>query len=254
MKRENNRNLLAEAKTSLNRFLNADGDNGFDHDDADYDGADGDYDDADGEDFDNAAGMSVAPRREKSRPYIVIVQNASGASQTVNLLNSASNRTAANFGNVAGITITYGYPNQTYGGFLSTTENMPFNLGKLRCEAQALANIPTSFVFTETQYMGDAQTTSLVPNIALNQFYQLAVEVPCDVLVNSTKLLQFVQLDATILTFKLYPAEVASLGRGLEKKKAVKVLDDPNTTVLPTQTIVIPQKSRGMGKRNYRIS
>jgi len=247
---KSNSALLNQARNTMRKTWNNDA-GAFDNDGRfDEEDNDGGMDDDGG--FEEAAGCAVAAKRENSRPYIIIVQNASGAPQTVTLLNASVNLTAANFGNVAGINITYGYPTQQYGGFLNTTINQPFNLGKLRVEASSTVNIPTAFTFTETQYIGDQNVTSLVPEIYLNQFYQLAIEINCDILVNSTKNLQFVQLDATTLTVKLFASEVISPHRGLEKKKLVKLLDDPNTTTLPTHTVVIDRGHKAGHKHGHR--
>lgn len=245
--------LLDEAKRAMSRWNN---DNAFDNDDA-FDNDGGEESNADGDTwndggYEEAAGSAITKRHEKARPYIIIVQNASGAAQTVNLLNSSVNRTAANFGNVAGINITYGYPNQTYGGFLQTTENMPFNMGVVRVEGANVVDLPNAVTYTETQYQGDANTSSIVLDQALNQYLTYLKVKEVDVLVNATKLMQYVQLDATTLTWKLYPAEVLSASRPLEKKNMVKILDNPNNTVLPQKTVVI-QRGGNTAPRRYGI-
>jgi hypothetical protein len=248
-----NLELLSAAKTAMNRWNN---DNGFDNDDAfENDGGEDFNDDGDTWNdggYEEAAGSAITKRHEKARPYIIIVQNASGGAATINLLNSSVNRTSANFGNVAGVNITYGYPNQTYGGFLQTTENQPFNMGVVRVEGANVVDLPNAVTFTETQYQGDANTSSVVLDQALNQYLTYLKVKEVDVLVNATKLMQYVQLDATTLTWKLYPAEVLSASRPLEKKNMVKILDNPNNTVLPQKTVVI-QRGGKTSPRRYGI-
>jgi hypothetical protein len=251
--KNSNSALLDQARNQVRKAWNNDGGGAFQNDGRFDDNEEEEDDEEEMEHdggFEEAAGCAVHARRENSRPYIIISTTSAvwtGLSP-VTLLNASVNLTTANYGNAPGVIISYGYPGQLYPGFLNTTINQPFNLGKLRVEASATVNIPTAFTFTETQYIGDQNQTSLVPEIYLNQFYQTAIEINCDVLVNSTKNLQYNQLPSTVLIVKLFASEVISAHRGLEKKNLIKMFEDPNTTTLPTQTVVV---DRGGSKKHH---
>lgn len=125
-------------------------------------------------------------------------------------------------------------------------------MGVVRVEGANVVDLPNAVTFTETQYQGDANTSSIVLDQALNQYLTYLKVKEVDVLVNATKLMQYVQLDATTLTWKLYPAEVLSASRPLEKKNMVKILNNPNNTVLPQKTVVIQRGGSG-APRKYGV-
>jgi hypothetical protein len=71
----------------------------------------------------NAAGVNIHQYNAKtSSPYEVLVQNTTGGALTAVIFGSDNNRTAANFGNPVGITITSATPNINYLQQLASSE------------------------------------------------------------------------------------------------------------------------------------
>ena len=84
---------------------------------------------AEGGEWNNAAGDQDGLRT--SQPYIITVQNNNGFDlENIEIGGSYHNRTADNYGNPAGIVITYYIPGVNYVAWLAQTETQPFNIGR----------------------------------------------------------------------------------------------------------------------------
>jgi hypothetical protein len=175
--------------------------------------------------FKEAAGAPVYPTKQKSRPFYFGVRYHPlflGVGIPVVLFNAAVNFTTSNYGNLIGINVFSLYPKMTYGGLLSVTINQPFRIERFRIQCATPGAIQQPFNFTETQYIGESNSVSYVPNIALDQIFLNSVSFPCDEIIDSTKQVSFLLYGNAPMSFKIFPTYISDYARVMERKAIVE--------------------------------
>jgi hypothetical protein len=193
--------------------------------------------------FKEAAGKPVREPRQVSRPFYFSVTNFRHRLPVytpVFLFNAAVNLTTANFGNSGVIRIASLLPNITYGGLLSVTINQPFKLDQIKTESQYTDPLFQPIAFTETQYTGEGNTVSYVPNTPLDQIYSPngigssgASVTAVDEIIHSSIQISFLSLNLTSINYKIYPKYITDYSKALEHKKLIKDFKKAHVTILP---------------------
>lgn len=226
----NNRSKLDDFLGDMNKWSNDGGVDAFDFDDA----------------FDYADASAPAPavrRMATSRPYIFTVASTDAATQTVVLFGSEKNRTASNFGNVATIAITYDFAGYFGGGttgysaLLGRSESQPLTVGRIRIECTNATQLSAPVTVQDVDPTGKATIYPVVNFRKLNQFDQNAVETETDMTIYGGTQLSYSHLAGVTVRWFFYPADVASLTRGLEGKGVIKELRRPDTYLSETVRI-----------------
>jgi hypothetical protein len=244
---DRNRAFLNKALIGTNTWSN---DSGF--------GDEFENDDA----FDYAEGgametQSATARPQVSMPYIFQVTNSNpAAAETVVLYGSEKNRTAANFGNSANISILYDFSGffgggaTGYGALLARTESTPVIFGRLRAECTNQTQLSAPLNASDFDPTGKAVTYPVVNFRKLNQFDQFAIETEIDLTVYGGTELSYTHLAGTlaplVVRWFFYPADVASLKRGLVGKNVVKEMRRPETYLQETVRLK-PAMSQKLG-------
>ncbi len=165
-----------------------------------------------------AAGVNQHQYNAKtSRPYEIQVANANLAATTAVLFGAHANRTAANFGNAVGITITSSTGGISYAQMLASSENKPFEVGMTYIQVVSGSNaaLTASWSLTTGNSDGEQNTVPLTPkkNPMQNQ---------ADVLefYNTFKLNGYCQISvilpaSTVVNYSFYPSATVDPGRKL---------------------------------------
>ena len=252
-----NREILNKDLYSMQEWNNASGD--FEMDDAFGDDAFGDdaYDDDGYNSADagtKAAHSAVSRQRPvrsvTSKPYVFTVTNTNlaGAPSPVQLFGGEANRTAVNYGNPPEITITYDFAAYTAGyvGMIARAESQPLICGLIRVECDNTTQLGAPWSKVDADPTGYSQSEPILFIKAVNQFQNNIIETQTDVEIYGGAKLQYNQLPATSVRVYIYPADVASLRRGLAGKGVVKELKRPTTQLQQNLTIkqIAPSKAR----------
>lgn len=203
---------FAEAEEFANeRFSNADA---FEEFVDDYSDDMGDYS--------MANGMNAGKPVKTSQPYIINVANANAVTTPAVILGSYTNRTAANFGNVAGITVTSGLTNITYGELLAQTEHKPFENGIIYIESTNTAQVTQTIALTHQDANGNTATKTIVPKLDPNQQIATVLEWYYSFPVDGFTSLTMNVLATTTVTYSLYPAATVDTVRSLRNTSQVR--------------------------------
>jgi len=190
-----------------------------------------------------AAGIVAARKRKKnkqrqqktapmnqlpiSKSYQLSIVNSLGTPQTVSIFNSRKNRTAANFGNPVGVTITYLRPNFDYVSLLADTEQMDLKIGLIRIDSTNTAQLNTPVqwqrITSDGRICGDA-----VDNFQnLYQNLTTSVQAPADFKLTGNTELLYPLLNGVTVSMFLFPSHLVNAGRLLSGKNAVMGFTDP---------------------------
>ncbi len=230
---------MMEAKNQHNRFLNDAG--AFQAEGAFADNAmnDGGYNDGGYNDGGyNNMGAQIranqakqaahhAPAPRQSDPYTFTLTNTIATDTAVNLFNSRLNRTLANQGIAATITVTYGFPNYTYLQLLGDTEASPFTCGKIRVDSSSASQLSQSMVFAQNSpngyYNGEPAT------ILTNLFQQIntGVEYSCNRVIDGSWGINYTILASQAATLRFYPAKTATITHALENRGGITKFGQP---------------------------
>jgi hypothetical protein len=179
--------------------------------------ADG-WDNAGGEELINADGGSNAHKNgvTTSDPYVVRVANANLVDTNATLFGSWDNRTAANFGNPAGITITC-TNGISYGFLLGMTEDKAFKIGKIYIEAITGSNsVVTAVLSTVTKDgNGNIDTRPKYPKKDPNQQQAGLLEFYSSWNINGGVSWTVTIPASTTVEYTIYPMETINVARAL---------------------------------------
>lgn len=205
---------------------------GFDDYDDDFENADDSWENANDDDWNSAnafgdalpmddeyenargrsRGMGVSQKGE-SQPYIIQIQNTTTADiSNVVILNAAIQQSAAapNYGNTAGISITYGLSNVTYTQFVaSISSGRVFENGQLRLVAShssaatAESQVLTTTTIETKDLNGNAITRPFIPQKDSYQQINTQVDIFYRFMVDALTSITFATLSANV-TLKVY--------------------------------------------------
>lgn len=152
-----------------------------------------------------------------SKPYEFTVANANGAATAIKIFDSYNARTAANFDNVAGITITSATPGVTYGALLAQTESKNFECGMTYIEVTTGSNSAVTATWLLTTKNADGSLTSDPLTPKLNPMQQQAQILE---FYNTFKIDGYTKIELTLpasttVKYSFYPSKTAALGREL---------------------------------------
>lgn len=182
-----------------------------------------------------AAGAGPSANVKKSRPYIVIVSSASGATVSdfeILGANENYNNTGFTAGGslvIGSVTISSGIPGISYKYFLQQTQQSPFTVGQtyISCSSPT-AQIQQAFTVITTDANGIKVEIPIVP--AIDPYQQQD-----GVLVNEeeysvdggTKLKISALLANAVVTFRFYPSSNVNIGRELANQGTVSQYGNP---------------------------
>lgn len=169
----------------------------------------------------NNVNGAVKPAKT-SQPYIVTVQNNNAVATPAIIFDAYVNRTAANFGNVAGITLTSGFGNVPYGALLAQSENKSFEVGIIYIESTNTAQVTQTIAVTHTDANANEASKTIVPKIDPNQQQTGVLEWYYKFPIDGYTALTINILPQTIVTYTFYPAETIDLSRGLRDNNLVR--------------------------------
>jgi len=162
-----------------------------------------------------------------SKSYQLQITNATGGQATINLFNSSANRTALNFGNPAGVTITYLRPNFEYVQLLTQTEKMDLKIGLIRvdCSNTAQLNTPIQWqrITSDGAIVGD--TIDNFQNIYQN--LTTSVQAPADFKLTGDTAILYPMLNGVSVNMYLFPSHLVNLGNLLKGGNALVGFTDP---------------------------
>lgn len=180
---------------------------------------------------------------EVSLPHILNIAAAGPGLQTVNLFGAARNYNAVNFGNVAGVTVTYTSNNPlvpfTYGDLLGTTLASPIQVGLIRIQAVSQAQATATLSVLRNPGVGKFAGESLFPLVYPNQFIATITYVENAFKADAITSLSYVQNSATDANIQMYFYANAStnLGRAFSNEKVVQEYVKPQTGISQNLTV-----------------
>lgn len=206
----------------------------------------------------NAAGDGSMPQKRgapTTQPYILQVANANAVATQFTLFNSYNNRTAANQGNPAGVTVTYSIAGISYVQLLGQLEHKNFQVGFIYMQVIAGSlggvTIPLSLVTGDAN--GESNTKILSPVYDSYQQLNNVLEYYYTFNVNGFTNLTGLMPANTTVQYYFYPQSTVDTGRTLSNNAVVRDYAGPKigkqqTTVLkvtPSVAAALATKGRG---------
>lgn len=213
-----NKSYFAEAQHFANeRFSGVDGFDNF-TDTANFDG-----------DM-NAAGVNMHQYNSKtSEPYEIEVINTNLVTTNATVFNSYVNRTAANNGNVAGITVNSATTNVTYNGLLAQTEHKNFECGMIYIEvvSGSTAGLTATMSLTTLDGDGESHTRQLRPKKDPRQQQSDVLEFYNTFKINGFTNIVIPVPATTTMRYSFYPSATVDSGRKLGNVHEIKDYKSP---------------------------
>lgn len=209
----------------------------------------------------NAAGVNIHQYNAKtSSPYEVRVQNTTPGALTAIIFGSDNNRTAANFGNPVGITITSATPNINYLQQLAASEKSNFEVGMtyIQVEAGSTAVLTATWNLTYLNQDGELVSKPLAVKKSPNQFQNDVIEFYYTFPLGGLTQISVSIPANTTAVYSFYPSATENSGRQLINAPAVREYGKPTIsqpvpmTISPKAMQALVGASRpgaGVGKR-----
>ncbi len=152
-----------------------------------------------------------------STPYEFTVTNANTTATAVKMFDSYNARTAANFDNVAGITIASAVTGVTYGALLAQTESKNFECGMTYISVVSGSNsaITATWSLTTKDASGAATTTPKTPKLNPMQNLANVLEFYNTFKIDGYTKIELTMPASTAVTYSFYPSKTTALGREL---------------------------------------
>ncbi len=195
-----------------------------------WDNAAGDnYGDLGGEDY-NYASQGVDAEPKTSLPFIINISNSTTDDvASVVFLGSNSNLFgAANFGNLAAITILMDNGNVTYTEFLESIKSEPFKVGLMYLQSANASQPFKQLVITYREPNGREVTMPVSPALDPMQQQGGVTIVRHKFPVNAFTQITTTILASATLTVRLYTSEQLDVSRGLSGRSVGKNFTKPN--------------------------
>ncbi len=201
---KNNSKYFANAKhLASERFRGVDG----------FNNMNGGYAMADGGAANNMARYNPAT----SSPYEFECANANTTATAAAFFDSFNARTAANFNNLSGITITSSVPNVTYGALLAQSETKNFECGLTYIQVTAGSNsgLTATWALTTGNADGQFEIKSLTPKKDPNQNQVDVITFPYTFKINGYTKISLTIPASTTIKYSFYPSATMDPGRTL---------------------------------------
>lgn len=229
MKNSNSSNTryFMEAKHLANeRFAGVDGFNNF-----------GGFKYADG-------GMGSPVERfqpQESAPYEFEVANANTTSTSITMWNSFKARTASNFNNVSGITITSSISGVDYGDMLASSESKNFECGMTYIQVVSGSNSALTAIWSlvTKNIDGNFETKTLSPKKSPMQQQSDVLEYARVFKIDGFTGITLVLPASTTVKYSFYPSATTALGRTLGNVPVMLDYGKPTITP-PTEMVFSP--------------
>ncbi len=225
-----NRNIISQARAfAAERFNGVDG---FDNMDSGFQ-FDPSY---------SAAGVNMHQyNAETSQPYEFTVANANTTATACTLFNSYVNRTANNFGNAVGITVTSTLSNVTYAGLLAQTEHKNFECGMIYIEVTTGSNSGVTAAINLTQLDANNNTTTktLLPKLNPMQQQANVLEFYYTFKINGYTNLAITIPASTTVKYSFYASATVDSGRKLGNVHEMRDYKAPQISK-PSQVVISP--------------
>jgi hypothetical protein len=152
-----------------------------------------------------------------SAPYEFTVTNANTAATEVKMFDSYNARTAANFDNVAGITIASAVPDVTYAALLAQTEHKNFECGMTYIQVVSGSNaaLTATWALTTKDANGSANVATKTPKKDPRQQQSDVLEFYNTFKINGYTKIVLTLPASTAVTYSFYPSATVDSGRAL---------------------------------------
>ena len=190
----------------------------------------------------NAAGVNMHQYNAKtSMPYEFTVANGNTTATACTLFNSYVNRTAANFGNAVGITITSTLSNVTYAGLLAQSEHKNFECGMIYIEVTTGSNsgVTAAINLTQLDATNESTTKTLLPKINPMQQQANVLEFYHTFKINGYTNLAITIPASTTVKYSFYASATVDPGRKLGNVSEIKDYSAPQISK-PSQVVITP--------------
>ncbi len=170
---------------------------------------------------------------QESAPYEFEVANANTTATSVTMFNSFRARTASNFNNVSGITITSSIDGVNYGDLLASTEVKPFECGMTYIQVVTGSNsaITATWSLITKNVDGNFETKTFSPKKSVMQQQADVLEFNRVFKIDGFTALTLTVPASTTVKYSFYPSATAAIGRVLGNVPVM--LDYGKPTITP---------------------
>ena len=174
-----------------------------------------------------------------SAPYEFTVANANTSATDIKLFDSYNARTAANFDNVAGITITSAIPGVSYTGLLAQSEHKNFECGMTYIQVVSGSNaaLTATWSLTTKDANGDADVRTKTPKKSPMQQQTDVLEFYNTFKINGYTKIVITLPASTTVTYSFYPSATVDAGRELNGNPNMRGYVAPQITT-PTPIVI----------------
>lgn len=166
--------------------------------------------------------------KPKSDPFILVVENTTGATvSNIVLLNASTNYVTG--GAVAGLSITMGIFSFTYREFLSQIQNSPFRVAQTILESTSATQVSETFSIVHRDVRGDRNDFPLI--FVKDPYQNQTATVKCDkgYTVDFMTQMNISRILAnTTLKIYMYPAVTFKASRSLNNAPVLSDYTNPN--------------------------
>ena len=214
-----------------------------------------DFNSFNGNEFLNAnGGSSAGLGGATSQPYILQIANSTTGDVASVLVGGAyTNLQAANFGNVAAITITMGIAGLTYGEFLYQSMNKPFVVGLSYMSSANASQVLETLTVKQKDINGNESQKTIVPTVDPYQQQTGKVAIAFNYKFDGFTNLTIANiLGSATLSLYLYPAENVATGRALTGGNVVKGFSSPDVVKKDRVEVVNASPAPALGMAGGR--
>lgn len=177
-----------------------------------------------------------------SAPYEFQVANSNTTATSFTMFNSYKARTASNYGNVSGITITSAITGVTYDELLAQSESKNFECGMTYMQVVTGSNsaMTATWSLVTKNADGNFTTASISPKKSPMQQQSDVLEFPRVFKIDGYTGITLTMPASTTVQYSFYPSATAAIGRSLGNVPVVLDYGKPTITP-PTEMTLSPQ-------------
>lgn len=168
---------------------------------------------------------SAAPT---SQPYIINIQNTTGAAVTATIFGAYTNLyNATNFGNSAAIVLSSGVTNITYQEIVAQSQSKPFECGLIYLESTNTSQVTQALTITHKDANGMQISNPVIPSKDPYQNLDTVLAVRYKFKMDGFASIAVSILANSTLTLKIFPSEIADVGRIITTDSATRTFSSP---------------------------
>lgn len=175
------------------------------------------------------AARPAASSAPTSLPYIINIENTTASAATSTLFGAYSVfGGATNYNNPVAIVITSGITNITYSELLAQTMQKPFECGLIYVESSNSSQITQALNITHKDANGISQTVPVIPAKDPYQNLSTVLAIRYKFKVDGFTNIQVSILANSTLTLRIYPSEIADVGRIITTDQPTRTFSAPS--------------------------